>query len=299
MAVDRIVQYRQKDGKNTLKVFLQPSKDFPKGSYFYCDAEDLDLIYKCGWGLFSSDGTLYYVTGRLAEQHLSFHQEVALKHLGHYCTCIDHFNHCGFDNCDSNLFNVSYKYNNLNVSKRGYIFRMANNTYQWHVCIDSHEDKVFRSVANEVEACQVRNQLEKQYLPYHYNFLEDRSNAIDILDLERTGQISHEEAVYRHVKRYSQNAWYYYRYDLADYFKEYNIPKPEYILDERGYMLAPFSNRKLCPFDKELRVLDRSIVMMEDLLNNHKETSYEDVYYYQVFCNMFDSFVAEYEATHS
>ena len=32
---------------------------------------------------------------------------------------------------------------------------------------------------------------------------------LDILDLERTGQISEEEAIYRHVLRYAaDNAWY-------------------------------------------------------------------------------------------
>lgn len=112
----------------------------------------------------------------------------------------------------------------------------------------------------------------------HLRFLEDRSNAIDILDLERTGQISHEESVYRHVKRYSQNAWYYYRYDLVDYFKEYNIPVPEFALDERGFMVDIDTGRKLCPRWKELRSLDRSVNMIDDLLHTSGSAKFLPVF---------------------
>ena len=69
-----------------------------------------------------------------------------------------------------------------------------------------------------------------------YSFLKDRRKDIDILDLERTGQISEDEAVYRHVLRYADNAWYLYRYNLFEYFKDNNIPIPVYAIDDEGFM---------------------------------------------------------------
>lgn len=271
MAVDRIVQYRQKDGKDTLKVFFRPSKHFPKGSYFYCDAEDGDLVYKCGWGLFGKNKAVY-VYGNKDYNNINFHQEVALKHLGSYCECIDHYNHCGFDNCDVNLFNVTTQENSYNRQDLGY--HNWNKKY-WVVTFIAPDRTSFsRSVLNEYEACKLRREIEKQNLTHNYNFLEDRSNAIDILDMERTGQISHEEAIYRHVKRYSQNAWYYYRYDLDNYFSEYHIPVPEYDLDEQGFMIDIYSRRKLCPAWKELRALNMGIDIMGDFMQMSGQSVY-------------------------
>lgn len=82
-----------------------------------------------------------------------------------------------------------------------------------------------------------------------YNFLEDRRNDLDILDLERTGVLSHEESIYKHVLRYAKdNAWYYYRYNLVKYFKDNHIPAPKFITDEQGFMRHPVTNKLLCPF---------------------------------------------------
>ena len=82
-----------------------------------------------------------------------------------------------------------------------------------------------------------------------FNFLKYRRGSEDILDLERTGQISEEEAIYRHVLRYADNAWYYYRYGLEQYFRENHIPVPDFDLDSQGFMVDKITRKHLCPFD--------------------------------------------------
>ena len=114
----------------------------------------------------------------------------------------------------------------------------------------------YSCVHSEVEACQLAHLVETDYLRnilkedyYIYDFLKDRRNDLDILDLERTGVISEEEATYRHVIRYAKdNAWYYYRYNLEQYFKDNHIPVPDFSLDEQGFMRHPITNQLLCPF---------------------------------------------------
>ena len=114
----------------------------------------------------------------------------------------------------------------------------------------------YSSVATEIEACQLQYIVETDYLRgrlgsnyYMYDFLKDRRNDLDILDLERTGIISEEEATYKHVVRYaSDNAWYYYRYNLEQYFKDNHLKVPNCKLDEQGYMIHPVTGKKLCHF---------------------------------------------------
>lgn len=87
-----------------------------------------------------------------------------------------------------------------------------------------------------------------QYEDYRYSFLKDRRNDLDILDMERTGKITEEEAVYRHVLRYAaDNVWYYYRYSLADYFRCYHISVPKFSVDIDGFMVHSITGQRLCP----------------------------------------------------
>ena len=67
------------------------------------------------------------------------------------------------------------------------------------------------------------------------------------MDLERTGQISEDEAVYRHVLRYADNAWYLYRYNLFEYYKDNNIPIPVYAIDDEGFMTHHITGQRLYP----------------------------------------------------
>lgn len=107
-----------------------------------------------------------------------------------------------------------------------------------------------KSTKREDEACLQQFQLEAEYFSdYNYDFLADRRNDLDIVELERTGKISSEEATFQHVMRYAkENAWYIFRYNLEDYFKAYNIPLPAYSLNTEGRMVHPVTGKILCPF---------------------------------------------------
>ena len=41
------------------------------------------------------------------------------------------------------------------------------------------------------------------------------------------------------------------RYGLEEYYKENNIPIPEYDLDSEGFMVDKITRKKLCPFYKD------------------------------------------------
>jgi hypothetical protein len=66
--------------------------------------------------------------------------------------------------------------------------------------------------------------------------------------MERTGKISEDEAIYRHVLRHAaDNAWYVYRYNLFDYFKDNHIPVPAFSTDSDGFMTHSITGQRLCP----------------------------------------------------
>lgn len=110
---------------------------------------------------------------------------------------------------------------------------------QKHPYVETH----FRSSYSR----RIAYQLELQYEDYRYDFLKDRRKDTDILDLERTGQISEDEAIYRHILRYADNAWFYYRYNLTKYFADNRIPLPRYSRDSDGFMIHPITGQQLCP----------------------------------------------------
>lgn len=88
-----------------------------------------------------------------------------------------------------------------------------------------------------------------EYVGYDYFFYLDRRQDRDLLDLERTGVISTEEAMYHHVMRHvADNAWYYYRYNLGNYFRYNHIPIPDFSTDINGFMTDRVTGRRLCPF---------------------------------------------------
>lgn len=249
MAVQEIKEFLQKDGSGVLKVILTPQKAFPNGSWFYCDAEDIDLVESYSWRIVKSCKTLYVCSNWT---NIRFHQELAYKKLGHTVDIIDHYNHVGFDNCNQNLFNVTKEENQQNKFVKGYRSTLETRTkipkIAWMVVIGASRTSF--STDNELIACQLRYQLEQERFKHPYNFIADRSQSLDILDLERTGQISSEEAIYRHVLRHADNAWYYHRYNLEEYFRDNNIPVPKYALDLQGYMIHPITGEKLCPLTK-------------------------------------------------
>lgn len=247
--------YKQKDGTDIIKVVLKPTKNFPEGAnYFYCDSEDEDIVDLYSWHL-SQRGKLtivvasYYMLGY--KNSLFIHREIAHKHLSYYPSCIDHINRTDIDNVDINLNVVSQQQNIFNTPTKGYA--SGANNFQPQICFNGNILHPFGLVKTEVEACQLAHLVESDYLKslmkdeyYMYDFLEDRRNDLDILELERTGIISHEESIYRHVLKYADNAWYYYRYGLQEYFKDNKIPVPAFALDANGFMVDTITGQKLC-----------------------------------------------------
>ena len=247
MAVLEIERYRQLNEIDVLKVILKPTKAFPEGGYFYCDASDEELVRRYTW-LLRSQKYPYIIAGfggRDSHQLLIFHREKAYNILDYYPDYINHINGIEFDNANINLDKVTNQQNIWCKQSKGY--SIIGRSFLPYVAVNSR--LIWgKCVRTEVEACQVAYQLELQYEDYRYDFLKDRRKDIDILDLERTGKISEEEAIYHHVLRHAaDNAWYYYRYNLAEYFADNHIPVPAFSTDSDGYMTYPVTGQRLCP----------------------------------------------------
>lgn len=245
--VDRIEQY-----DDTLKVILRPTKCFPIG-YFYCDSEDEDLVRNFSWYL-TQRKKIISVSSNSFRSRLTFHRELTFKYLGYYPECVDHVSGVEIDNTDSNLNIVTPQQNCLNKPTKGYKFSIRYNNFQPRIIYYREELRPFGVVYSEVEACQLQHFAETDFLRlkmqenyYMYNFLLDRRQDLDILDLERTKKISPEEATYKHVIRHA-NAWHYFRYNLEQYFKDNKIPVPDYDLDDLGFMVDKVTRKRLCPF---------------------------------------------------
>ena len=246
MSVLSIEQYRQRNGDDILKVILKPTKQFPKG-YFYADASDEELVRSHAWCL-KSPKQSYVITGYrnyMGAQHRHFHREKAHNILSWYPDCINHINGIGFDNIDFNLDVVTNQQNCWCRPTRGY--RKTVESFEPYVAVNYQLIHLY-CVRTEVEACQSAYFLESKNENYRYDFLRDRRNDLDILDQERIGRISIEEAVYRHVYRYAlDNAWYYFRYNLADYFADNHLRVPSYSIDSDGFMIHSITGQRLCP----------------------------------------------------
>ncbi len=245
MAVESIKEYRQKNGNDVLKVILKPTQRFPDG-YFYCDASDEELVKKYTWCLHTQRHPYVVASfgGCDSQQQLRFHREMAFNKLGYYLDYINHINGIKFDNVNMNLDKVSQQQNIWCAPSKGY--HIAGRSFAPRIKIN-YRDVYAKCTRTEVEAIQSTYLLEMQYEDYMYSFLKDRRKDLDILDLERTGQISEDEAVYRHVLRYADNAWYVYRYNLFDYFRGNRIPIPKYSLDSDGFMAHHITGQRLCP----------------------------------------------------
>ena len=245
MAVKGIEKYRQQNSEDVLKVILKPTQKFPEG-YFYCDACDEELVKNYTWCLHTQ--RYPYVIANLGssynQQTKQFHQEKAFNILDEYPNYINYINGVEFDNVNQNLDKVTNQQNSWARPSRGYL--IAGRSFQPHVAVNSRQIHA-KCTRTEVEAIQLAYQLELQYEDYRYDFLKDRRKDADILNLERTGRISEEEAVYHHVCRYADNAWFYYRYNLTEYFRDNHLKVPDYAIDEEGYMTHPITGQKLCP----------------------------------------------------
>lgn len=260
MAVERIEQYRQLNGVDILKVILKPTTKFPNG-YFFAPAEAVDLVNSFTWGLHTRNDRVEVVATLrdfCLQKTLYFHKELFKLYRGYdWQGDIDHINIVEIDNIDQNLNAVSHKKNGQNTFSRGYRYHkdlgyfqtqytLNYKIYRPHSIVDV-EDKVCKQ-ANEIDKVILKEELGDDY--YRFDFLKYRRGSEDILDLERTGVISEEEATYRHIMRYADNAWYYLRFGLQSYFEENNIPVPQYNLDKQGFMINKVTGQRLCPYKK-------------------------------------------------
>ena len=245
MAVLNIEEYRQQNGDDILKVLLKPTKNFPDG-YFYCDAIDEELVRSYTWCLLKQKHP--YIVAHSQGSHrrtLYFHQEKACNILDNYPDYINHVNGVEFDNANQNLDKVTNQQNQYARPTKGY--KIAGRSFQPLIMVNSRHICT-KCTRTEVEAIQSAYQLEVDYEDYRYDFLKDRRKDNDILDLERTGKISEDEAIYHHVCRHaSNNAWYYYRYNLAEYFTDNHIPVSAFSVDSDGFMTHPITGQRLCP----------------------------------------------------
>ena len=254
--VTGIEKFVQKDGLEVLKVWLAPTPQFPNGAFFYCEAKDEDLILlHPNWSI--SDPKQPYVQARAsrasAVSTYRFHIEVARKYLGFYPEAIDHYNGIEFDCVNSpNLFSVTQEQNTRNRRSKGYGITASGAFY---IQIIYHGNLVcpYSTVRNEIQALVLRNQLEQKYFTdYNYNFLADRRTSLDLLLQEREGILSHDDVVYLYLKKYSDNPWFYFRYDLAEAYDYYGFRKPEegkdYWFDKSGFMVNKDGVR-LVPID--------------------------------------------------
>lgn len=256
--VESIKEYKQLNGVSILKVFLKPTAKFPMG-YFYAPAEAIDLVQNYSWRLHQEGNGVYVIasTGSVyCRKNIYFHKELFKFYQGYdWNGDIDHINMIEIDNTDNNLNVVTTQQNKYNTFTKGYSYNNNLGTFQPRTVINSKNYYPFHVVHREDEACILQNNIEQVWLKeqlgtdyYMFDFLKYRRGTEDILDLERTDKISEEEATYRHILRYKDNAWFYLRYNLEDYFKDNHIAVPEYRLDTDGFMVHPITNQKLCPF---------------------------------------------------
>lgn len=262
MAVQKIEEYKQVNGVHILKVYCKPTKTFPEGkNHFYAPSEAINLVRQYNWGLSADKNRVYVITRDNSTYHrdtIQLHTRLFEFYNGYkWQDDIDHINMIEIDNVDENLNPVTHQQNHFNRFTRGYLIdtRYKPVIFRARIKIDGNLCYPFKTVRSEADACNVQNYAEQVYLReklgtqyYMFDFKKYRRDSQDILDLERTGKISEEEAIYQHILRYSNNAWYYYRYGLQDYFKQYHIPTPQYSLDEYGFMTHPITGQKLCPF---------------------------------------------------
>ena len=207
--------------------------------YFYTDNAYIDFVMSqlwhksgnyiaCASGLFH---TLYF-------NERSFNKSKSL--------ILDHIDGVGIDNRIKNLRRADYSKNSFNKQTRGYSVKSNRFIVRYR---SNDVDLPYMTFDNEFDAvhyCFLRE--DKFQSDFKYNFFTDRRGDLDILDLELTDKISENEALYRHITRYAlDNAWYYFRFGLQDYFYENYLEPPTFQLDSDGFMVHPVTKKRLCP----------------------------------------------------
>jgi hypothetical protein len=240
---------------NITKVTAKPTKRFPDGhNYFYIDSCDMNLVQAFKWYFVCADSRENIVAS-YRDSTINLHKEVYFAHTGERPRYVLKRTGVFFDIVSENLVGATNTNYGFYKVTRGYS-KINSSPDSFLVCteVNKKNKNAFGVVHSEADACVQRRYFEehmlKDLIPDYnpntvYSFLLDRRNDLDILDLERTGQISKDEGTYRHVMRYADNAWYYYRYNLVEYFKDNNIPTPTYDLDENGFMIDTITRKRL------------------------------------------------------
>lgn len=253
--VTGIEKFTQKDGLEVLKVWLSPTREFPNGSFFYCEAKDEDLVrMHPNWVIYSQKQPYVQAKASIASAisgRYLFHSEVARKYCSKLSEAIDHYNGIEFDCVDRpNLFSVTTEQNTRNRRSKGYELVGSRS---FRATIRFCGERIYSSyVRNEVEALILRNQLEKVYLAdYNYNFLADRRTDMDLLMYEREGQWTKEQVIREYLRRHD-NPWFFFRYDLREVYQQYGLSFPQegkdYWIDAEGFMVNK-DGARLVPID--------------------------------------------------
>ena len=238
-------EFTQKNGEQILKVFLEPTYAFGLGNnYFYISPDRFKEIENEQLHLRWRNRLAVITKGQSYEQ--------VFKEL-------DFRNKVGIDLSNQNLKDTANVFDRNNEFNVGYQLRNGSYVPTIFILKDNGVYRRYRpsgAFSKEDECCIEQSRLEREFIdPYEYldtnykffDFKEYRLDNLNILDLERTGRLSHDEAIYRHILTIKDNAWYYLRYGLEDYFKENKIPVPEYDIDADGRMIGK-NGKKLCPF---------------------------------------------------
>lgn len=274
--VSHMEEYTQKDGLGVLKVFTKPTDKSP-GGYFYVNALHKEDIEACSWSVYRdhvSNGFIqkiypWLVKPKLRIVHMN---RVGIDNMYHNLRVVTHLQNLhnrpsrGYiHTADGGFYaKVTTPGGSIRSKRCGtefealkYVRDMQERYCLWRwdslYCAfdDLNEFHVYDydplyCFGNYEEHYELQNE---SYVGYVYSFVRDRSNDRDLLDLERTGVISGEEAIYRYVMRYAaDNVWYYYRYNLIRYFEHYKIPVPDFSTDVDGFMTDKVTGKRLCPY---------------------------------------------------
>jgi hypothetical protein len=262
MHVDKIIEYKSKEGKYTAKVILQPTADYPHGSYFYIDAEDIDILV-------ANNGN-YHLQARvgmplvLHSSSVPLVEQISNKHLGSGNYIFRYENYCKFDLVDKNL----------DLEKTGEVVQRGTTEgfgYSKRLrafIVETTEDGIRRQkvASPENNACKLRYSLENKNYTIPYNFMKDRSRCIDLLHLERAGVISDDETNFLLLKRIQDNPWYVYRYGLSEEFKKYGLKIPKFSLDSEKYMTHPITGQRFNPYIGEYKIQEVTVKDMASLV---------------------------------
>lgn len=274
---------------NALKVFLRPTEYYPEGqNFFYCDVQFKNAIRDAVILDFTSreDGNRYAMINGIA-----LHRFVMMS--SGRGDVVDHISGVTYDNCSCNLRitdsrgNANNKYNlgvSYNKNKGVFSIRTRCGTYP-------------ETFTNEVDALIARSyiiKLERELgNGVGYNFLYDRRDDADLVDLVRTDQLSVEDELNTYLKRYSSNTWCYYRHyiDLLPYkdlfVTDYLLDDQGFLCDSYGCVLSPLhygvdlNSKRYKQLEEEEAELAKQLVFLErkkNILKKQEERLDEDIH---------------------